>query len=125
LLEADLGVKLFERLGRKVKLTAEGFKLLTYAEQMLKLDAEAREIISDSVIPKGTLRIGASESLCISYLPSLLKEYHKCYPGVEIILKLGGAAELCNWLMENTIDVALYMDKQIFSETLKAATVIG
>lgn len=35
LLEEDLGTKLFERLGRKIKLTAEGRKLLIYAEQML------------------------------------------------------------------------------------------
>ena len=122
LLEEDLETKLFERLGRKIKLTAEGRKLLIYAEQMLKLDAEAREIISDSPLPKGTLRIGASESLCISYLPPLLKEYRRRYPEVEIILKLGGASELCCWLMENSIDIAFYMDRQISSEMLTAET---
>ncbi len=120
LLEEDLGTKLFERLGRKIKLTAEGRKLLIYAEQILKLDEEAREMISNSPLPKGPLRIGASESLCISYLPPLLKEYHERYPEVEIILKLGGIAELCSWLMENTIDIAFYMDRQIISEILTA-----
>src|SRR5690554_2116977 len=79
-LEDELGIKLFERLGRSITLTREGERLLLYAEKILKLAAEAKEAVSDSSSMKGTLSIGAVESLCVYRLPNLLQEYRKRCP---------------------------------------------
>lgn len=118
LLEEELGVRLFERLGRKIHLTAEGERLLPYAKKIADLEREAKEALSNSDEPGGTLRIGASETLCISYLPAVLKEYRERYPGVELILRLGKATELCSWAAENEIDIAFVIDRLVVSETL-------
>ena len=75
LLEEELGTRLFERLGRKICLTAEGETLLRYAEKIVGLERKAREMLSNAEQPGGTLRIGASETLCLSYLPPLLQEW--------------------------------------------------
>lgn len=117
LLETDLGIRLFERLGRKVVLTGEGERLLVYAEQVLKLIDEARESVLHAALPKGPLRIGAPESLCISRLPPLLKEYNRRHPDVELILKLGGSSDFHRWLLDNSVDVAFFIDRQVVAET--------
>ncbi|MCX7710582.1 MAG: LysR family transcriptional regulator [Clostridia bacterium] len=118
LLEKELETKLFERLGRNISLTSEGQKLLPYAKQILRLSSEAKSAVSSSDIPKGTLTIGAVESLCIVRLPELLKEYRKRYPEVEISLKFGSSSDFYRYLRDNTIDIAFFLDRKIESEDL-------
>ena len=68
LLEEELGVRLFERMGKSISLTYEGTKLIPYAKQMLKLDNDIRTAVFNEEKPSGTLVIGAAESLCaVSY----------------------------------------------------------
>ena len=88
-LEAELGVRLFERLGKSTTLTEEGKTLLVYARRILSLCEEARQSVSPAQAPGGTLVIGAPESLFAVRLAPLLTEYHKLYPAVEISLRFG------------------------------------
>ena len=118
LLEEELHVKLFERMGRKIFLTKEGENLLEYAEKILSLAKEAKEAVNGSDIPKGTLIIGAPESICVYRLPSVLQEYKRLYPEVEIILKIGTCPELFSWVRNNTIDIAVLMDQKIAADDL-------
>ncbi len=113
LLEEELGVKLFERLGRKIYLTHEGSILLSYAEQILKLAQEANDVVSSGGYPKGTIIIGAPESISIYRLPVILEEYRKKYPDVQIVLKLGACSDIIKWVKENEVDIAVLMDNQI------------
>lgn len=113
LLEEELNVKLFERLGHKIALTSEGSKLLPIAEKMLLLSNEAKNIAGNPDIPSGRLIIGAVESLCVTRLPELLKKYRSRYPEVEISLKFGGKAEFLRSLKDNTLDIAFFLDQRI------------
>lgn len=123
-LEEELDNRLFERLGRKVVLTREGEKLLAYADQILKLSAEAREVLSGSAAPRGALSIGAPESLCVYRLPGLLHKYRKMYPAVEITLKIGTCADFIQWLRSNEIDVALFLETKMNIQDLIAKPLI-
>jgi DNA-binding transcriptional LysR family regulator len=116
LLEKELEVKLFERLGHRITLTPDGKKLLPFAEQILKLSKDAKSVISNSDLPKGTLSIGVVESLCVMRLPKILREYRLRYPNVEISLKFGNSADFLNFLKENTIDIAFFLEKKINEE---------
>src|SRR4051812_38540716 len=60
-LEEELGTKLFVRAGRRLALSAEGRRLLAYAEQLLRLSDEAEAAMRNGG-PRGTLRLGALES---------------------------------------------------------------
>jgi len=124
LLEQELGTAVFERLGRKIALTDGGARLLVYAEQILKLAAEAKVAVSGSALPKGTLSIGAPESLCVSRLPALVQEYRRRYPEVEIILKMGCCLDFPRWLLNNVIDVAFCIDREIASPMLVCETLV-
>jgi DNA-binding transcriptional LysR family regulator len=116
LLESELGVKLFERIGKNITLTHEGKKLLPYAKQMLKLSSDIKNTVFSTETPSGTLTIGAAESLCVLRLPEILKAYKKLYPEVEISLKFGSCSEFRYFLNDNIIDVAFSLGIKIDSE---------
>lgn len=105
-LEQELDVKLFERLGRKVFLNEQGKKLISSAERMIKDAEEIHKLFDNDEKVKGLLQIGAAETLCVFWLPPLLKEYSKLYPDVQIILKMADCLEFPEMLEKNIIDVA-------------------
>lgn len=113
LLEEELGVKLFERIGKNISLTHDGKKLIPYAQQMLKLSTDIKNSISEDEYPKGVLTIGVAESLCVIRLPEIIKEYRKLYPEVEIALKFGSCADFRRYLNDNLIDVAFSLGAKI------------
>lgn len=112
LLEKELRTHLFERLGKNISLTPEGERFLVYAKQILKLCDEAKNSLTTSDVLKGTLTIGATESLCAVRLPRLFKEFHERYPEVEIILKMENCSECLTLLRENQIDVAFVISQK-------------
>ncbi len=116
MLEGELEVKLFERIGKSITLTNEGKKLLPYAKQMLKLSSEIKDNVSSNTVPKGVLTIGAAESLCVLRLPEILKEYRKLYPKVEVSIKFGNCSEFRHYLRDNVIDVAFSLGTKIEAE---------
>ncbi|WP_294402247.1 LysR family transcriptional regulator [uncultured Clostridium sp.] len=116
LLESELDVKLFERIGKSTTLTHEGKKLLPYAKQILKLSTDIKTTVSNEDKPSGTLTIGAAESLCVLRLPEILKEYRRLYPDVDVSLKFGSCADFRHYLSENLIDVAFSLGVKIDSD---------
>ena len=73
-LEDELGCMLFERLGKTISVTSSGEKLTAYAEKMLQLERDIRLDVSDDENTVGVLRLGVSESLCISRFPRILMD---------------------------------------------------
>lgn len=113
MLEDELGIKLFERLGRNITLSDAGQRLLPYASQILKLSQEAKNAVSDPAKPSGALVIGTAESLCITRLPALLKKYRMRCPDVEIILRFGRSQDFQEGLKENSLDVAFFINRKV------------
>jgi DNA-binding transcriptional LysR family regulator len=105
-LEADLGVQLFIREGKKLHLTAEGKLLLDYADRLLDLAQEAREAVHDAK-PRGRLRLGAMESTAAVRLPVPMAEYLSRYPEVALELRTGTPRELATAVREGDLDAAL------------------
>jgi DNA-binding transcriptional LysR family regulator len=104
-LEEHLDAKLFARERGKLRLSAEGKILLTYADQLLRLSAEAEAALRSGK-PRGTLRIGALESTSAARLPSVLSKYHLLYPDVGIELVTGTSGSLVNRVHEGEIEAA-------------------
>jgi DNA-binding transcriptional LysR family regulator len=112
LLERELNVRLFERIGRSVYLTNEGEIFLNYVEKILSLSNEAKNLLSNPNTHSGTLKIGILESLCINKLPELLKNYHMKYPDADITIKLGLCNDLRTYLNNNIVDLILILDRK-------------
>ena len=113
LLEKELGVRLFERLGHCITLTPDGKRLLPIAKQILKLSNDAKNVVNSQDVPSGTLSIGIIESLCVTRLPRILEEYRLRYPSVDLILKFGSCSDFLRLLKENTIDIAFFIEPKI------------
>ena len=93
-LEDELDVLLFDRIGKRVLLSEKGRAFLSYANDMVQLEAEAIETVSENTTPTGTLRIGTIESIASSFLPLLLEEYLKKCPQVHLDIVIGVTLEL-------------------------------
>jgi DNA-binding transcriptional LysR family regulator len=105
-LEADLGVQLFIREGKKLHLSPEGKLLLDYADRLLDLAQEAREAVHDAK-PRGLLRLGSMESTASVRLPVPMNEYLSRYREVSLELRIGTPRELAIAVREGGLDAAL------------------
>lgn len=116
-LEERLGTKLFERLGRKVALTRAGEYLKVYAEKIVRLAQEAEDVIRND-IQRGTIVIGASESLCVYRLHPIISEFHRQYPQAQLIIKPGICYQLHEACHEGTVNLIFTVEKTIMDKSL-------
>ncbi len=105
-LEESIGVPLFVRDRKRLVLTASGEALLDYAERILDLVQEAREVVSPQN-PRGRLRIGSMESAAASRLPAPLAEFHQRWPEVRLELSTGPTDVLIAGVRAGKLDAAL------------------
>jgi DNA-binding transcriptional LysR family regulator len=86
-LESELGVALFDRVGRRVQLTAAGRALLDPARQILRDFETARAAVAAvRGLVAGTLTLASLPTLAVDPLAALVGAFRRCYPGVEIDL---------------------------------------
>jgi DNA-binding transcriptional LysR family regulator len=105
-LEEKLGVALFMREGKKLKLTPAGTLLFDYADRLIALAQEAREALLDQT-PRGRLRLGAMESTAAVRLPAPLSDYHRRYPDVTLELQSGNPQQLSARVLAGELEAAL------------------
>ncbi|MFD0049578.1 LysR family transcriptional regulator [Actinomycetes bacterium NPDC127524] len=111
-LEEELGKPLFDRLGKKVVLTQYGRHFLPYAVKIIDLYSQA---LNTNEEPTGDLTIGISESLTIGRIPSILLEYKRTYPKVNLSLKSIENYQVASSLQNGDIDLALILEKDDWS----------
>ncbi len=107
-LEGKYGIKLFERIGRKVYLTKAGEVLLPYAERIIALAEEAKLAITKVKDPTfGKLNFGASMISGIHIIPGILEEFKRKHPNIETHVHITYAYEILNMIEENKIDFGI------------------
>lgn len=114
LLERELKVQLFERIGRNVQLTNEGSAFYQNARHILDLCEQAKSDFSPDNI-NGVLKVGVAETIGVYHLPSILKEYRDLYPKVEIRVRTDTCESFLELLKSNTIDIALVLTDRVTS----------
>jgi LysR family cyn operon transcriptional activator len=107
-LEAELGIPLFDRIGRRIKLTSEGEDLLRRARRLLQ---EAESFVERARALKGgqagTLRVGCSTFHIETLLADFLPRYRRRHPSVDIDLIEDGGARLPERLERGDIHLGL------------------
>lgn len=107
-LERELGVSLFDRLGRRVTLTDAGQQLLRYAVSILALAEEARRAMEEiRGITSGKLVIGAGRIIGTYLVPDLFGRFNADHPGVKLILETDATARTAERVREGSLDVGL------------------
>ena len=91
-LEQAHGVRLFDRVRRRVRLTLAGQRLEQYARRIFALAADAERALEETRgFAGGQLRLVASATAAAYYLPPLLTRFRRRYPGVRVHLDVGNS----------------------------------
>lgn len=107
-LEEELGVRLFERVPRKVELTKEGELLLPYVEEILLKCENLKTLIGQSQgIPRGDIRIATIYSVGMYELAPSLKRFIRKYPEIHVHLQYRRSDIVYDLLLKNKIDLGL------------------
>lgn len=120
LLEREFNTVLFERFSHALMLTTEGEKLYDYAEQIVWLAEKTENDLGNFVVPRGSLVLGMTESICTYHMVDVLAEYVALYPEVELKLRLGVGSDFRSLLRRNIIDMAILLEKDIKDKELTA-----
>ncbi|MCA1065047.1 LysR family transcriptional regulator [Rossellomorea sp. AcN35-11] len=119
-LEEHYQVKLFERAGRKMRLTQSGEELFYYVEKILSLLDEAEERIANECNVRGTLRIGTVESLAAYFITPYIKQLKGKHPDLKILLESGLCPNLKEGTLEGKFDLSIVLDRSIEHPDLTA-----
>ena len=107
-LEAELGVALFDRVGRRVELTEAGKLFLPYARRVLADVDAAREVIQQyQGAHHGRVAIGTPPTVGTQLLPAALAEFNRRFPGVDLELHEAGAGRLLELLADGSVHLAV------------------
>ena len=107
-LEQEYGQKLFDRVGKSVRLTVAGETLLEYAGRLLTLRNESLRAVADQAsTPRGTLAIGANEATCLYVLPDIFAEYNRSFPAVQISIYRNFSHKVLEKVEDGTVDVGI------------------
>lgn len=104
-LESAIGAKLFIRISKGVKLTAEGELLYGYvAKGYEQIELGEKKVTQMLNLELGELRIGASDMTLRFYLLPYLERFHERYPGIKVTVTNAPTPETLGYLREGKID---------------------
>ena len=118
-LEEELGMLLFDRIGKQVRLTEAGKLFLGHARQiMLDIKKSKQAIFELNNLINGELKIGVTYAFSSLLLPAL-RPFSKKYPGIMIHIEYGIAGELETKLRTADLDFILAFHEQSPNEDLE------
>jgi len=107
-LERGLEVKLFETLGRKVRLTRAGEEMLRISEEILpKLGGIKERLAEVEGLKKGKIKVGGSALAAATFLPVAVQRFKQEHLGIEVCLKIERSYVLEKQLLEGDLDLAI------------------
>lgn len=105
-LEQQLGIPLFEKLGKSIQLTDAGRALVQQAADLLgQMDRVAESVRAFKSPGQGRLSIGASTTPGYFILPPILGEFHRLYPNVELNYVVDNTLSIEQRIVRNELDI--------------------
>ena len=107
-IEDEIGSPIFDRSTSPIRLTEVGRAYIETVEQMIRLEENFANFLSDTQnLKKGSLSIGSGAMFSSYVLPPLLAEYKAAFPYVEVSVQEGGVNSLQKRLLEGAIDLLI------------------
>jgi DNA-binding transcriptional LysR family regulator len=106
--ERAMGLQLFERDGRRVRLTDAGRLMADTCRAALR----SAEVVEDSALAMrhlhaGSLELGASPTCATYYVPPYLASFNRQYPGIKLGMSVEPSADLNRRVLVGTLDCAV------------------
>ena len=107
-LEAELDVRLFDRIGRRVSLTGAGAALLPRARRLINDARELKRAVADlDGEVRGRLIMGTSHHIGLHRLPTPLKRFTDAYPQVELDIRFMDSEAACRAVETGDLELAI------------------
>jgi len=104
-LENEVGLKLFEQLGKKIALTEAGLSLIPHARRVMAAVEDARQCIQElQGLERGSLRIGASTTPGMYLIPKAVASFKAQHPNIEIHLRIKDTQQVEAGVLNNEFD---------------------
>ncbi|MCE5285220.1 MAG: LysR family transcriptional regulator [Pelosinus sp.] len=105
-LENKLGFPLFIRNKTGIQLTSYGETLLPYIQAILNSEEHLQqEIALFNGLEKGTVKLGAFNSVCTNWIPAIVSSFQKLYPHISIELYQGNYNDVATWIKNGFVDI--------------------
>jgi DNA-binding transcriptional LysR family regulator len=124
LLEEDLGTRVFERLGRRIVLTAAGEELRRHTRRLLSYEHEVRARVRKLGETLGLISLRAPQSVADLHLPSILQSFCAAYPRIGFDISNCGYYQLPDELRSGAIDAGFLLAMTIESADLHSSIVM-
>lgn len=128
-LEDEYGFDIFLRSKSGVELTSMGKQIMVFVNQVLNVNRQLDNLVSDfNQLKKGKLVIASFSSASTRILPILVEEYSKKYPNIIITIQEGHYDEILGWLEKGVADIGILKDdfiphnyerRYLFSDSIK------
>lgn len=106
-LEEELGLPLFEKLGRGITLTEAGQELVPYSQGINRSLRELQDVMESlKGVSRGRLSVAVASTVNY-FAPRLLAAFHRAYPGIALSLDVTNREQLVRLLEANAVDVVL------------------
>lgn len=122
-LEEELGIQLFDRMGKRVQLTENGVLLLKYANKILDLVDETQSAVTAGKEPLGSLTVRIPESFGTHRLPPVIKAFHGRFPKVQLNFITCAQEGLEKDLRKGVTDLAFLFAESISAQDLEVETI--
>jgi DNA-binding transcriptional LysR family regulator len=107
-LEKSLGLQLFEKHGRTLRLTEAGYELLKYSERIFALLDETLQVMEElGGAKRGTVKVAASTTAGIYVVPPALGAFHRANPQIKLTLDVVNRITAQERLLNDEVDLAV------------------
>lgn len=122
-LEEEIGLKLFDRLGKRIHLTQAGEVLKEHANRIFAQLRETEQALAElKGLMRGSLLIGASTTIGMYLLPQALSEFRRRFPGIYVNMKIANTQEIERLVLGMEVDVGFTGGVLTPSKELKVET---
>jgi DNA-binding transcriptional LysR family regulator len=110
-LEKFLGITLFHRWPRGLRITEAGDAVLAYAQQIFALSSQLVDTVQEmEELHTGHLVLGASSTPGEYVLPLIVGRFRKIYPGIQVELVIGNTRTIMQRILDRDMDLGMIGD---------------
>ncbi|MGJ5177940.1 LysR family transcriptional regulator [Bradyrhizobium oligotrophicum] len=122
-LEARYQTQLFDRVGRRIVLTAAGKAFLVEAKAVLARAAAAETVLDDLAgLKRGQLTLAASQTIAGYWLPAVIHRFNAAHPAIRLQLSIGNTEQVATAVREGAADLG-FVEGDVDDAALAAQTV--
>ncbi|MBQ9506322.1 MAG: LysR family transcriptional regulator [Clostridia bacterium] len=112
-LETELGLPLFDRIGKNIKLNQYGLNFIDYAIKVIEAIEKAESFSTEAENMKGYIRFGIVDSILNACFISILPEFNRRYPNIDVSVSVSSARDIEAKIRANELDFAYLLDYKV------------